>query len=381
MGKKVMMIAGELSGDLHGAHLAKALWRMDADIHIYGIGGPRMRSLNIPLIYDSTSWGAVGLTGVLKKAFLLRGAFKDTVKKIGEDKPDALVLIDFGAFNVRLARAIESLDIPILYYFPPGAWCPTPEKAEGVARYVSKVAATFPGSARAFQEIGADVEYVGHPLIDIVKPGQSADDVLQELSLNPQIPVVGLFPGSREEEVRLLLPVMLKAALKIEEQIGQVQYLIPVASSAVKPTIERIMARYPEVPVGLTEKPSYDIMQICKVLIVGAGTATLEAACLGVPMVVLGKIPYIDYLFLLLKEGKRRPEFFALPNMIMEKKVVPELIQDQVQVHRVVEETMRLLEDTSARECMVQELLGVLSAMGQPGVVDRVAGMVMSLFN
>lgn len=377
MGNKVMIIAGELSGDLHGAHLARELWNLKSDLTIYGVGGPRMGSLGIHLLYDSTFWGAIGLTGAFRKAPFLLKVLNKISKRIKDDPPDAIVLIDFGAFNLRLAKKIKELAIPIIYYFPPGAWCPNPERAMGVAKYVSKVAATFPESARVFQEIGAEVEFVGHPLIDIVKPERLPEEVVKDLKLDPRLPVVGLFPGSRVQEVKLLLPTMMKVALEIQRREGPIQYLLPVASRAVKPYICRILKKYPQVSVGLTHGSSYDIMQICKVLVLGAGTATLEAACLGIPMVVLGKVSYIDYLFLLCKEGKRKPEFFALPNMVAGQRIVPEFIQGDIQVNKVVNEVITLLQDASAREEVIKGLSDVVDKIGRPGVVKRVASIVM----
>ncbi|MEK7813420.1 MAG: lipid-A-disaccharide synthase, partial [Candidatus Desantisbacteria bacterium] len=342
--KHVMLVAGEASSDFHGACLAREIFALSPNIRITGMGGQAMAVAGVEVISGFSSLSAIGIIEVLGKIPLGFKRLAEIVEYLKKNKPDVLVTIDFPEFNIRLGKIASKMGIPVVYYFPPTVWAWRKKRANTIAKYFKKVICVFPFEAEVFRKAGADVAFFGHPLLDIAKSSHSIEDIYHNLNLDPSRQVLGILPGSRKGEIKRLLPVMLESAGKLIEKFPDIQPIIVLAStikdSDIGPYIESISFK-----LTLVRDNTYDALSICRLALISSGTATLEAACLGIPMIILYKLNWLTYLL-----GKLliRIPFIGLPNIIAQKEVVPELIQAEANAQNVVSKASILIENNSA---------------------------------
>ena len=368
---KIMISVGEASGDLHGASVATAIKELNPQAHIFGMGGINMKNSGVEIYHDIADLGVIGFVEVIKN---LRKLFKlkaDLVALMKKERPDVLVVIDYPDFNMRLAKAAQKLNIPVISYISPSAWAWRPGRAKDVATVVDCIAAIFPFEAEFYKKAGANVEFVGHPLLDIVKPELQPVEAYQYFQASSEQPLVLLLPGSRKQEINNLLPEMLKAAEEIITVQPKVQFYLPVASTIPRKMIEDILKQY-KVKVKLTSDKNYALMSIADVGIASSGTVTLEAAILKLPTVVIYKLAFLTYLL-----GKLlvKIPYFSLPNIIAGKALIPELLQKQANYHNIAQETIKILENSVK---MKQEMNIVTEKLGQGGAVKKVATLILS---
>lgn len=372
---KIMISVGEASGDMHGASVAGALKKIMPDIEIFGMGGRNMRAAGIDIVYDIADLGVIGLVEVLKnlrKLFRLRDAL---AALMDERKPDVLVVIDYPGFNMKLAKVAKRRGIPVVSYISPSVWAWGKGRAKEVAETVQKVAAIFPFEAKAYREAGADVAFVGHPLLDIVKPSMTKEEAYTYFGAEATRPIVLLMPGSRLQEITNLLPEMLVAAQKIVEVSPHCQFFLPLASTISREMIEEILSRY-KVTVHLTFAYNYDLMNIAQVAIAASGTATLETSLMNLPTVIIYKVAAATYFF-----GKFlvKIPYIGLPNIVAGRKVVPELLQGAAQADNIARETLRILTNQETRDRILNDLAEVRQQLGSAGAVDRVARVILDV--
>ncbi|MBO8126139.1 MAG: lipid-A-disaccharide synthase [Firmicutes bacterium] len=372
---KIMIIAGEPSGDLHGSRLAKALKEKRPDVRLCGMGGPQMQEAGVKLLFDPTKLSTIGFVEALKNFKVLRKVMLKLADFIRQNKPNAIVFIDYPGFNMRLARMVKDEGVPMIYYFSPSAWAWGKSRAEKVAQTITKVASVFPFEAEVYQEAGADVTFVGHPLLDIVKPSMSPEEAREYFQLPPGAPVVSLLPGSRRQEVDLLLPEMLKAAELIKARVPEVRFLLPRAGSIDQKIIAGCLAKA-AVQVKVVEGKTYDAINISQAAIAASGTVTLEAACLGTPMVIIYKLATSTYLL-----GKMLVKIprVGLPNIILHRMAVPEYIQNDVKPEIIASDITRMLTDQAYSQKIKDDLAEVVRRLGRPGAVGRTAELVLAL--
>ena len=372
---KIMISVGEASGDLHGASVARALKAISPDIELFGMGGQGMREAGVDIVYDIADLGVIGFVEIIKNLPKLFRV-KDALGKIMEERrPDALVIIDYHGFNIRLAKIAKSKGIPVISYICPKVWAWGRGRAKEVAETVEKVAAIFPFEVDVYREAGADVTFVGHPLLDIVKTRMSKDEAYDYFKANPNEPIVLLLPGSRNQEIVNLLPVMLEAAVKIKEEVPNCQFFLPVASTISREMLQDIMNIY-NINVILTESDTYDLMNIADVAVAASGTVTLEAAILKLPMVVIYKVAALSYLI-----GKMviTIPHISLPNIIADRKIVPELLQYAVSGQNIANEAVQILTQPSVRSKMLSDLADMCEKLGPVGAVERVAREILTV--
>ncbi len=372
---KIMLSVGEASGDLHGASLAKALKAIQPDISLFGMGGSGMRAAGVDIVYDIADLGVMGIVEVirnLRKMFRLRDMLTEVMER---ERPDVLVVIDYPGFNMRLAAVAKRLGIPVISYISPSVWAWGRGRAKGVAETVTKVAAIFSFEAEVYQQAGADVTFVGHPLLDIVKPQWSKEEAIRHFGVNPAYPVVLLLPGSRRHEIDRLLTPMLEAAVKISQAIPGCQFFLPVASTIARETIQNKLQSYP-VNVQLTDGYTYDLMNIADLALAASGTVTLEAALLQVPSVVIYKTAFLTYLI-----GKAlvRIDNISLPNIVAGRRILPEFLQSAVTADNLVAAALPMLQDPAVRAKNKADLAEVRCRLGEPGAVNRVASLVLDV--
>ena len=372
---KIMISVGEASGDLHGASVANALKQLRPEIELVGMGGQAMRTAGVEIIYDIADLGVIGIVEVIKnlrRLFRLRDFLADYMRA---NRPDALVIIDYPGFNVRLAKVAKKLGIPVISYISPSAWAWGRGRAKEVAGIVQRVAAIFPFEADVYREAGANVTFVGHPLLDIVKPDMERAAAFDYFGASPDFPRVLLMPGSRKQEILNLLPDMLAAAEKITQQVPGCQFFLPVASTISREMLRTLLDKY-NVHVTLTNDKTYDLMNICDVAVAASGTATLETSLLKVPTVIIYRVAMLTYL--IGKQLVKIPDI-GLPNIVAGRRIVPELLQDDVNPEAIAAETVRLLIDGEARRQVLADLEEVHTKLGETGAVNRVAEVILEV--
>lgn len=382
--KKLLIVAGETSGDFYASSLIDVLLER-GNFNIYAVGGSQTARRPVELLYDSSNWAAIGLCEAIKQVpHLLRVLFR--LRKFMQlQKPDLLVLVDYPGFNMRLVRYAEKLGIPTVFYFPPSKFATDPASVADAARSITKVAANFASTYEIYKAAGADVEFVGHPLLDHAKPSLTRAKTFERYGLDSSRPVIGLCPGSRRSELDMILPIMLKAAKQILQKHPEYQFFVPVIATegsevfGVQKSALHAQLKAAQLPVVLAEGKIYDLMNIAELLLISAGTATLEASYVGTPMIICYKVSLFTEiqarLFYTL------PQFIGLPNLIANKIAVPELIQHDMTPEKLASTALELIESPHKLEDQKTELAEIVAHLGQPGAHERVAEIVIDLLN
>lgn len=372
---RVFLLAGETSGDVHAAHLARALRSQLPSVELVGAGGARMREAGVRVLVDTSGWGVVGYLEAYVRVPLFAVRFRRVVGLVRRWKPDVLVLVDFPGFNVFVARAV-CRRVPTVYYFPPMVYGRRTRRARVLAGLPVRVLVTFPFEYEAYRAAGADVCFVGHPALDLTRPARSREALWAELGLRPGVPLLALLPGSRPQEVRALLPVQLSAYRLLRDRGVPVQAAVAVASEALQPLVRAVLRRAGvdlPAPTGRT----HDLLAHADAAVVASGTATLEAAVLGTPMVVVYRVSKATEW---VARRVATVPWVSLPNLLAGREVVCELLQDRCRPDLVAAEVGRLLERQEEARRMRDELRGLATALGPPGAVERAAREVVLRF-
>jgi len=363
-----MFVAGEASGDLHASRVAAKIKELIPEASLFGMGGDSMLAAGVDLEYNIADSAVMGFSEVLSSIPALWKKLTRLKEIVASSRPDALVLIDFPDFNMRLARYAHKLKIPVIYYIPPKAWAWRRYRARQIAQITTVVASIFPFEAEFYRRAGANVNYVGHPLLDFAKSAFNQREAKERFSLEPDEPVFGLMPGSRRKEVDRLLPVMLEVAHRIREIIPTCQFLLPLA-----PTIS--MANLPEMPfIQVIKDEVYNIMRACDLMCIASGTATLEAALMLTPMIIIYKVSFSTWIIL---NSLVRLTHSGLPNIIAGREIVPELLQSQANPQLISKIAIELLSDPNKIARQKAELAKIREQLGTEGAVERIAKLVL----
>ena len=371
---EVMLVAGEASGDARGAELVRNLRQRDPSVEFFGMGGADLRQAGMRVVYDVARVASVGfseLFGNLRHIWL---AYRALRRQLLEVRPSLLILIDFPEFNMRLARIARRHGISVLYYISPQIWAWRRYRARQIAASVDAMAVVFPFEADLYKAVGVGaVSFVGHPLVDVVKPDQDRRTSLRAAGLDDGKLTVAIMPGSRRKEVASLLGPMLEAARALTRE-RDVQFLLIRASTIERSELERGVAGSP-VEVRVVEGDTYNMLAAADLVWVASGTATLEAGLLGKPMVITYRLSPLSYW---LGRLLIRVDHIGMVNIIAGERIVPELIQKDVTADRILAETRRMLQPEVNR-AVVRKLKAVRERLGPPGAPGRVADMAMSL--
>jgi lipid-A-disaccharide synthase len=374
--KNVMIVAGEASGDLYGAGVVVALREKAPGIRFFGIGGPRMEEADVKILFRASEVAVVGITEVLPKMRAIRRALDGLKDALMDNPPDLVILIDYPGFNLNLAKKAHDLGIPVLYYIPPQVWAWREGRVKKIAKRVDRVAVIFPFEEGFYSGCGIRVEYVGHPLLDGLENGRSREQVREDLGISgAQFPVVGLLPGSRNEEIARHLQPIVGAAEIISRTYPKLYCILPLASTVdeeiVKPYLENA-----QVDIMVHSGNTREVLRACDLALIASGTATLEAAITGTPMVILYRVSFLTYLL-----GKllAKVSHIGLVNLVADREIVPELIQGDAIDTRLAEEGLCLLENAERREEMKEDLRLVREQLGQGGASERVAALAAEM--
>lgn len=370
--KNILIIAGEASGDMHGANLVRELLNIDLGIRFFGIGGDMMKDAGVKISHHAREMAIVGIFEVINKLSLIRKAMNDMADLMDTVRPDAVILIDYPDFNLRVAKKAKERGIKVIYYISPQVWAWRKGRVKTISRVVDKMLVVFPFEVPIYREAGVDVEFVGHPLMDVVPVDQDRKSARRELGYGKGDTVIGLLPGSRKREVEYLFPEMLEAARLIAKKVMGARFAVPVANTLDPGYIKGFISGS-DINVQLFSGKTYSVMAASDILLISSGTATLEAAIAGSPMVVTYRMMPLTYMI-----GKRlvHLELGSLPNIVAGKGIVPELIQGDATGEKMAEEALRMLNDKERLADMRRELRGVREALGAPGASRRAAEIV-----
>ncbi|HNX81126.1 MAG TPA: lipid-A-disaccharide synthase [Candidatus Omnitrophota bacterium] len=369
--KKVIIVCGEPSGDVNAAHLANALYAEIPGISIMAVGGLHLRQAGVKIIHDIKDLSVIGLFDVFKKLPLFLSLKNLILETIASEKPDAIILVDFSGFNLRLAKAINK-KIPVIYYTSPQIWASRTGRVQTIKRWVNMMLVFFPFEADFYKKHGFEANFVGHPLLAIVKPSLDKKTFLHNIGLDPQKTTIALLPGSRKSEITAILPVMLDAARLIQQRIPETQFVIAQATNIDEYVYEDILKK--KGMNTLMEKGrAYDCINASELVLVASGTATLETAILEKPHVVIYKMNLLNYL---LYRPQVKIPYIGMANIVAGKRIVPECIQFKATGRNIADTALAILQNNQTRERILQELSAMKLKLGQPGAPLRAAKII-----
>jgi lipid-A-disaccharide synthase len=374
LGKEIMLVVGEASGDVHGARLVDAIHKKDPQIKIFGVAGEQLQRTNFEPLFSVaqlTGMGLIELAGNLKNLWRAYRLLRDALKR---RRPNLLILIDFPEFNLRLARLAKSLGIPVLYYISPQIWAWRQGRVKQVARWVDHMAVVFPFEEEFYARHGVKVTFVGHPLLNTVQSRQNRESVLTKIGLDPAKPSIAFLPGSRRGEVDFHLPVMRDAAVQLHGE-RNTQFFCVRASTIDGAKLECAL-RHPALRIPIVDEDRYDALHAAELVWTASGTATLETALLGTPMIVIYRLSWLTYWLARLLV---RVDHVAIVNLLAGERLVPELIQAEANPARLVAESKTLLDDRILRCAIVDKLAKLRARLGSPGAAERVADIALGL--
>ena len=373
--RRIMIVAGEASGDIYGADLAREAHRLDPQLHFFGIGGQRMREAGVQTMVDSADMAVVGLVEVLKHFDVISAAFLKLKKILREDPPALLVLIDYPGFNLRLAKVAKRAGVKVLYYISPQIWAWRQGRLKKIARLVDHMAVILPFEAAFYERAGVPVTFVGHPLLDMVQVSMNREQAAASFGLDPSRKIVGLFPGSRNNEIERLLPVIIDSARVLEKQFPGLQFVVPIASTLKREDLApQILAA--GIDVTFTHERIHDLIRACDAVISVSGTVTLEISLIGTPMVIIYKLSPLTYL---LAKQLVKIEHIGLCNIIAGETVVRELIQHEANQDLISAEIGKILGNVMYANEIKHKLSTVRSQLKSGGASANVARLIQML--
>ncbi|QOX77994.1 lipid-A-disaccharide synthase [Trichlorobacter lovleyi] len=373
--QRVMIVAGEASGDIYGAGLVRAVHAADPAFSFFGIGGLRMREAGCETLVDSADMAVVGLVEVLKHFDVIAAAFLKLKKILLENPPDLLILIDYPGFNLRLAKVAKKAGVKVLYYISPQIWAWRQGRVKKIKRLVDHMAVILPFEVPFYEQAGVPVSFVGHPMADLVTVSLTRNQAATSLGLDPSKQIVGLFPGSRRSEVSRLLPTILEAARLLQQRLPGLQFVLPLASTLsdddLAPWLENC-----ELPITVTRERIHDLMRACDAVISVSGTVTLEIALVGTPLVIIYKLASLTFQ---LAKRLVKVEHIGLCNIVAGETVARELIQQEASPEQIAGEIERLLSDAAYNAALRERLAHVRERLGGGGADRRMAELVLSM--
>jgi len=372
---KIMLSAGETSGDLHGAALARELRALDPSIALIGFGGAEMAAAGVTLRQNYTDYNVMGISAVLLNLRRIFALLDDLTHLMEEERPDVLVIIDYPDFNWRLAARAKERRIPVFSYIPPSAWAWRKGRAKSCAALADEIVAIFPHELPPYEAAGANISFVGNPLIDTVRAEMEPEEARRHFGIEENDVPILLMPGSRREEIERLLPPMLGAAEILQTRDPARRFFLPVAGGVDEQRIEEHLAASP-VEVTLTHDARYALMKAARAAIAASGTVVMETAVMGLPAVVLYRMSALSYFVGRLLVDVPR---FSLPNILLGETFETELLQGAVQPERIAAAMEPIIADGEARSYVTERLARAVEMLGEPHAARRVAEKIIAL--
>ncbi|MDH3505066.1 MAG: lipid-A-disaccharide synthase [Nitrospirota bacterium] len=370
---KIFLVTGETSGDIHGAHLALALRELDPAVELIGVGGSRMLAAGVSLLPQVKRVDAMGVPGIRQ---LIHGwkTLRTLGRYLQHERFDAIILIDSPGLNLRLAKAIANRSHKIIYYIAPQVWAWGSRRLKLIRRVVNHVLAILPFEEAYFHKAGIACTYVGHPLLDELKPAYDIVHERQQLGLETDDLVLGLLPGSRVREVQEVVPTFLKAVQQIRGRYPRLQVLLAQADSLSDSLMNELLGHSGQ-QVKVVKGRSNEVMAVSNLLLVTSGTATLQAALIGTPMVVVYRASALTYQ---IAKCLVKIPYISLVNILAGKEIVPELIQDRMTPDCIAHEALAILQDARRQNDMTQAFHTIRTSLGGPGASKRAAAFILA---
>lgn len=371
--KHIMVVAGEMSGDIHAAQVVNAIRQRNPDIIFSGLGGEALSAANVELYADLTKIAVFGFTEIFKHLIKLKKIFALFVTKAEHIKPDAVILVDYPGFNLRLAKALKKRGIKVIYYISPKVWVWKENRIKIIKKNVDRMLTIFDFETDFYAKHDVNVDFVGNPIIDKIAITTFRQEILESVGLDPNMPTIGILPGSRVQEINTMMPILTATAQKINERIPNVQFLITKAKP-LEPKLINQHIRQLNFPIAVIENEFHNCINACDACLVTSGTATLETAIFEKPMVVVYKTSWLTSklvrLFIKIKH-------VSLVNIIAGKEVVPECIQEDATPNNIAKRFLEFYEDPFRMETMINALKDVKNKLGEPGAAERAADIIL----
>jgi lipid-A-disaccharide synthase len=372
--KKIMIMSGEASGDLHGANLARELWKQDPAMVIYGVGSRQMQEAGVRMLADASEISVVGITEVLTHINAIYRVYASLKRFLKQERPDLLVLIDFPDFNIMLGKAARKLGIPVVYYISPQVWVWRTGRIKTIASLVRAMIVVFPFEVPLYEKAGVDVRFVGHPLTDVVRSDLTREQAKSAFGLELSRRTIALLPGSRRSELMHLLPDMLAAAKILSTRFPDLQFILPVAPTLDQGFVRRFVEQC-GVPVRMIAGRVYDVLRASDAALVTSGTATLETGLMAVPMVIVYRTSALTY-YIVSKLVHAGLKHIGLVNIVADEGLVPELIQEESTPQHMADAVARMLTDPVYYDGIIAGLDNVRKRLGDSGASVRAASVV-----
>lgn len=369
-----MILAGEASGDAHAAEFVEHIKQLRPDIRLTGMGTTLMKKAGVDVFFDSASIAVVGLIEVLRHWGDIKKAMNLVKAALEETRPDLLILVDYPEFNLKMARHAKALGIKVLFYISPQVWAWRPKRIHKIGRSIDHMAVLFKFEQAFYEKANIPVSFVGHPLVDKVKANINSKQARLNLGLDQGDSVVGLFPGSRENEIHRLLPLMLETAQLMRQRNPALKFILPVASTIDTDAIQQ-QCEQSGVDIQLTRDDIYNLIPCCNAIVSCSGTVTLEIALLNAPMCLVYKISWLSYQIM---SRLITIPHIGLANIVANKLIVKELLQDDATPQTIATELFQLLEDESYRNQVVSDLSKVRENLGASGGAEKMARLALS---
>ena len=370
----IMILAGEVSGDAHAAEFVEEIKLIRPDIRLTGMGTTLMKKAGVDIFFDSASIAVVGIVEVLRHWGEIKKAMNLVKTALEDTQPDLLILVDYPEFNLKMARYAKSLGIKVLFYISPQVWAWRPKRIHKIGRSIDHMAVLFKFEQALYEKANIPVSFVGHPLVDKVKTNIDSYQARLSLELDQDDIVVGLFPGSRKSEIHRLLPLMLKTAKLMLERNPKVKFILPVAPTLDYDLIQQ-QCNQSGVNIKLTRDDIYDLIVCCNAIVSCSGTVTLEIALLNAPLCLVYKISWLSYQIM---SRLITIPHIGLANIVADKLIVKELLQDDATPQKIATELFRLLEDQSYRSQIISDLSKVRTNLGAGGGAQKLAKLALS---
>lgn len=369
-----IIVAGEASGDMQATHLVSEIRRLAPHARFSGLGGLKMRENGVEIYADLTRLALIGFLEVAKHYVEIKEIFHLILAKIKETRPDAVILVDYPGFNLRLAKEIKKLNIKVIYYISPQVWAWKANRVKTIKNYTDRLLVFFAFEKRFYAERGITVDFIGHPLLDMVTISDAPATVRRQLGLAEGNITFGILPGSRQKEISSLLPVMLKAARLLHQRFPSSQFVLVKAPTINTSVLIPYLDKLPFPLVVANEKP-YDAINSCDFCLVASGTATLETAILNKPLVVIYKTSLVTWFLakLLIKIP-----YIGLVNVVAGEKIVPECVQFDATPEKIAQVASDIMADPNQQKIMKQKLAAVKNALGEPGAARRAAEVILN---
>jgi len=373
MTKNILIVAGEVSGDIHASHLVKNLKKLDSSVRLFGIGGKNMSGEGVEILMGIDDLAIIGVWEIIVKIPYIREAFAKIKKCVSQNAPDAAILVDYPGFNLRLARELKKQGIPVIYYITPQVWAWGGFRIGGIRRYVDKAISILPFEEEFLRRHGVDARFLGHPLLETLKESSLTRS---SLALDEKKLTLAILPGSRTREVKCMLPVMLKAC-EIVSQEKPTQFLL-LRNSSVEDSLYDALVAQSSIKITSVKDDTRGCLAVSDFVFTSSGTATLEAAIMEKPMLIIYKTSFLTAL--LFKIFARTP-FIGLVNIIAKRRVSPEVLQYDATPKRLAKEILKIISSEKEKELQVEGLREVKKLLGKPGASERAARLILEFIS